>query len=178
LTSEERLRVQALFLNSLATSGIILHACRTAGVARQTIDYWREHDAKFAERYAEARADADDVIRAEIQRRAIEGFERRKSLHKSDGQGGLVLDRVEAVTEYSDLLLIFLAKSRMPEFRERGSAEAIQPRQGESQPEDITDEMVAAAAAVYERRTGKPAPDFSKPFQAPAIVDGIAQVNE
>ena len=71
----------------------------------------RELDPQFEADYQAARADGDDVVRAEIHRRAVKGV--RRSIYHD---GRVVGHKVE----YSDNLLMFLAKSRMPtEFGDR-----------------------------------------------------------
>lgn len=110
-TKAERAQVMATFLEALGLSGVIVTACRAAGISRQLVDYWNEHDAEFNVRYGIARREADDRIRAEIHRRAIVGTE-RPVYHAGKLVGH--------IREYSDTLLIFLAKARMPEeFREK-----------------------------------------------------------
>jgi hypothetical protein len=65
----------------------------------------RKADPAFEEAYLEARADGDDVIRAEVKRRGVDGV-KRAIYH--DGK------IVGYKQEYSDQLLMFLAESRMP----------------------------------------------------------------
>ena len=175
IKAAERGRIQTQFLEAFAKSGITLLACAAASIHRSTLYAWLDTDPDFAARYALARAEADDVIRAEIYRRAIEGLQRTKSVAVQGPDGKVESTRVETVTDYSDTLLIFLAKARMPEFRER--PRVVESADGNrEQVNEATDEMVAAAAAVYERRTGRPAPDFSQPLTAPrtgdAVIDG------
>lgn len=110
LTAAERAKVQARFLTAYAKTGIILRASKAAKVDRTTVYYWQEHDEHFALRMNQARAEADDALREEIRRRAVTGT------LKPVYQGGHF---VGTIREYSDTLLIFLAKSRMPEFREK-----------------------------------------------------------
>lgn len=75
----------------------------------------RDLDPKFETAYQEARADGDDVIRGEIKRRSVDGV-KRAIYH----DGKVVGHR----QEYSDQLLMFLAKSRMPsEFGDRQTHE-------------------------------------------------------
>jgi hypothetical protein len=76
-----------------------------------------KRDAAYAEAFSEAHAEACDVVEAEVRRRAMEGAE-TPLLHAGkpvlDGDGKVVMIR-----RPSDLLLIFLAKKLMPEFRDR-----------------------------------------------------------
>lgn len=99
----------------------MLAACKSAGVDRNTIRAWQEHDETFGFQFKQAEADANDVIRAAIFTRAVQGVD--KPLHY---QGRLVKDergKPATVKDYSDTLLIFLAKSRMPEFRDKQQVE-------------------------------------------------------
>lgn len=109
-TAAERAAAQDAFLASFATQANVTVAAAVAGVSRQSVYRWRRA-ARFRERWLEAERQADDVIDREIHRRAIEGVE--KPVHYKGR-------RVDTVREYSDTLLIFLAKARMPDkYRER-----------------------------------------------------------
>ena len=117
LTAAEKRTAQDIFLREFAQSANLTAACRQAGIHHDTFYRWTEHDETFSFRYKQAEAEANDVVRAAIFRRAVVGVD--KPLHY---QGRVVLDeRGQRLTvkEYSDTLLIFLAKARMPEFRER-----------------------------------------------------------
>lgn len=93
---------QDAFLEAFGNSGVVLVGCRAANIHRTTVDYWSEHDAEFSVRYGLARRDADDRLRAEIVRRAVQGVQ-----------------RPNGVTLYSDNLLMFHAKARMPEYKDQ-----------------------------------------------------------
>lgn len=139
LTDIERQEAQQTFIETFARVGIKAVACRAANVDRTTVDWWSEHDEEFAIEYNRARADADDVIRSEIHRRGINGVDRPIY------QGG---QQVGTVREYSDVLLIFLAKSRMPEFRDRDR------RAGVGSPADsIPLDLLAEAIDEMDRLT-------------------------
>lgn len=114
-TERERKRAKVDFLRNFERVGVIGEACRATlvrglPISRDVISQWQEHDPEFSVRFGQARAEADDAIRAEIRRRAIVGDKR------SIYQGGR---KVGTFRERSDTLLIFLAKSRMPEFRQK-----------------------------------------------------------
>lgn len=86
-------------------------AAAACGCGTKYFQRRREQDATFEADYQAARADGDDVIRAEVHRRGVDGV-RRAIYH--DGKV------VGYKQEYSDQLLMFLAKSRMPnEFGDR-----------------------------------------------------------
>lgn len=121
LTAEQRKAAQERFLEHFAQNANLTAACRYAGIERNTVYGWQEHDETFSLRYKQAEAEANDVIRAAIFRRAIVGVD--KPLHY---QGRLIKDengKSVTVKEYSDTLLIFLAKARMPEFRDKQQVE-------------------------------------------------------
>lgn len=121
LTPEQKTAAQTLFLTVFAQSANLTAACRRAGIDRSTVYRWQEHDTAFTVRYHEAEAEANDVVRAAIFQRAVNGVD--KPLHHN---GRLVRDedgRPVTVKDYSDTLLIFLAKARMPEFRDKQQVE-------------------------------------------------------
>ena len=114
LTDADRAIAKAAFLEAYAKTGIVRPAAEIAGVSRQTVYEWQEHDEAFTIGFNQARQAADDAIRAEIHRRAIEGID------KPVYQGGRM---VGTIREYSDTLLIFQAKARMPEYRDKQQIE-------------------------------------------------------
>lgn len=121
LTHEERELAQKTFLRQFAYLGNMMASCRTANIDRKTIYEWLEKDETFSLKYRQAELDAADVIRAEMFRRAIQGVE-----EPVVSQGKVVRDdqgKPLMVRKYSDQLLTTLAKSRMPEFRERTHVE-------------------------------------------------------
>lgn len=85
----------------------------------------RKADPEFEEAYQEALMDGDDIIRAEIKRRGVDGIE-RGIYH--DGK------RIAVEKQYSDRLLEFLAKSRMPtEFGDKQTVEHSHKFEGASE---------------------------------------------
>jgi hypothetical protein len=102
---------QKLFLAEFAQNANILLSAQKAGVNRCTVYKWLEHCPDFSFAFNQAKEDANDMLRAEVYRRAIEGVpEKVWQLGKYCGE----------TTKYSDTLLIFLCKARMPEFRDKG----------------------------------------------------------
>jgi hypothetical protein len=91
------------------TANVKLAAAKV-GIDRKTVYRWRQEDPDFAAKWAEAEEDANDTLRAEIYRRAVSGWD-----EPVVSAGKLVTH----VHKYSDTLLIFLAKARMPEFRDK-----------------------------------------------------------
>lgn len=84
-------------------------AAAACGCSSNYFSRRRAIDPEFERLYQEAREDGNDTIRAEVHRRAITGV-KRAIYH--DGKV------VGYKREYSDQLLMFLAKSRMPEFKD------------------------------------------------------------
>lgn len=110
LTRAERAEAQDTFLTTFAECGILKEAARAAGISRQIVYEWNEHDPAFKARFALAEADANDVIRGEIRRRGVQGVD------EPVYQGG---ELVGTIRRYSDAMLKLLAASRMPEFRDK-----------------------------------------------------------
>jgi hypothetical protein len=129
LTAEERKVAQETFLKSFALTANVRAACMKAGVSRETIYKWQEHYTEFGLRFRQASEDANDLIRAELFRRAVQGVDEPvvssgKLVYTEDerGQKKMLTRKV-----YSDQLLSLLAKARMPEFRERQRVEMSGP---------------------------------------------------
>lgn len=117
LTRAEAQDIQERFLKSFSMTANVRAACMSVGVDRSTIRKWEENDETFGFRYKEAKEDANDIIRAELQRRAIQGYDKPVvSVGKIvyDASGKIVTERV-----YSDSLLSLLSKARLPEFRDK-----------------------------------------------------------
>lgn len=135
MTDAEREKVKATFLAEFKKRGIISHAAKIAGIDRSTINWYQEHDEAFGIAFRQAKLEADDAIRAEIYRRAVEG-----NTEPLMSNGRVVKNEageIQYIQKYSDQLLIFLAKARMPEFRER-------------QQVDVTSNGETVGAAPYE----------------------------
>ncbi len=109
MTDDERALAQQKFLARFRKVGTILSAARSAKITRQIVYYWLEHDEQFNLDYHDAIKDVNDAIVDEIDRRGRRGYKEGK------------------ITKYSDTLLIFLAKARMPEFREKQQFEMSGP---------------------------------------------------
>lgn len=134
-TDAERAEVKEQFLAEYRARGILTHACKAAGVDHSTVLYWKEHDVAFGILFREAKQEADDTIRAEIYRRAVEG-----NTEPLMSNGRVVKNEhgeIQYVQKYSDQLLMFLAKARMPEFREKTAV-------------DVTTNGESVSAAPYE----------------------------
>lgn len=121
LSKDERSEVQEKFLKSFSMTANVRAACMAAGISRTSIYEWLEKDEQFSIRYRQAELDANDLIRAELFRRAVQGYEKPVvSMGKvvcvanEKGESKPLMERM-----YSDNLLSLLAKARMPEFREK-----------------------------------------------------------
>jgi hypothetical protein len=121
LTRRERIEAQEKFLASFSFNANITMSCKIAEISRETFYGWQSEDQKFAELFRVAEQSANDVIRAEIHRRGVEGYEKPivsmgRVVKGPDGEP--LIERV-----YSDKLLELLAKARMPEYRDKGQLE-------------------------------------------------------
>lgn len=121
MTTEERKQAQEKFLKSFSMTANVRAACMAAGIDRSLVYQWAEHSEEFSIRFKQASLDADDLIRGELFRRAVQGVEKPvvsmgKVVYVEDEKNKPkpLMERV-----YSDQLLSLLAKSRMPEFREK-----------------------------------------------------------
>lgn len=96
-------------------------------MSRQAVHQWLEHDADFSVLYEQAKEHAKDIVRAEIHRRAVEGWD-EPVFYKGRATG--------SIRKFSDTLLIFRAKALMPdEYRERQAIEHSGPGGGPIQNE-------------------------------------------
>jgi len=109
---------QRLFLEAFSEHANVLVSARAAGISRQIVYEWLEHDQDFSFAYNQAKEDAKDVLRAEIFRRAKEGWE------EPVFQLGYLAGTVR---KYSDTLLIFHTKALMPEYRDKQQVEVSGP---------------------------------------------------
>ena len=106
----EREEKQATFLASFRQTANVSESCLAADIDRSTFYEWKEKYEEFGMLYHQAEQIANDRLRFEILRRGVEGWDEPLV---SAGK------RVGTVRKYSDTLLIFLAKARMEEFREK-----------------------------------------------------------
>lgn len=123
------------FLKSLRENGNVLRSCEAAGIERKTAYNHKNDNASFSEQWALALEDYNDLLISEIDRRGRKGYEEPVFF-----QGA----KVDTVTKYSDNLLMFEAKKRMPEYRDRVAVDIdykqqflILVQQGKITPEQI-----------------------------------------
>lgn len=112
MTEKQRIEAQAMFLTAYEKTANVLAAAEQAEIDRTLVYYWLEHDERFGLAYNLADKAANAHVEAEIRRRAIEGWDEPLV---SAGK------RLGTVRKYSDTLLIFYAKRRMPEYRDTAS---------------------------------------------------------
>ena len=101
--------LQLAFLAYYQLHGLLTAAAESTGIPQRLVKRWQDEPV-FAEAMEEAGAVYCDVIRREIHRRAIDGWDApvyQRGVH------------VGYERRYSDNLLQLLAKTRMPEFREK-----------------------------------------------------------
>jgi hypothetical protein len=99
---------QQRFLEELSRCGIIEVAAMRAGMNKSRHYGWMA-DPEYVKAYAEAQRMSDALLEAEIRRRGEQGYK------KSVWHLG---KKVGEETVYSDNLLMFHAKKRMPEYRD------------------------------------------------------------
>jgi len=61
------------FIAALEAQGTVLHACKAAGISRQTAYRWHRDDPDFAEQWDEAHENAVDVVESVIYQKALSG---------------------------------------------------------------------------------------------------------
>jgi hypothetical protein len=99
------------FLDALAETANVSHACTQCNVSRASAYWRREQDKEFAEKWRHAMDVATDALEAEARRRAFAGVQEPVFYQ------GVEVSRVR---KYSDTLLIFLLKGARPNtYRDR-----------------------------------------------------------
>lgn len=160
MTAQEREQAKKKFLDVFGKTANVLAACQSAGIDRSTVYRWKEVDDTFLVQFNLASEDANDRIRAELFRRAVQGVEKPvvsmgKVVYTTDEKNKPkpLMERV-----YSDSLLALLAKARMPEFREKQQMELSGPDGGPIQvqhlhnlTEDELDTLEMLAKQAKER---------------------------
>ncbi len=105
-----RRQAQDAFLAAYEKLGGPAHAADAVGISRQSHYDWLDTDEDYKRRWELAQAAANESLVVEATRRARDGYEQ-----------GVYYEGVRVATErkYSDGLLMFLIKGRMPEYRDR-----------------------------------------------------------
>src|SRR3989442_5494058 len=96
---------KAAFLEAYAKIGTVVHAAQHVGLPRRTHYKWLQKDRTYAAQFAEAEEEAVQHLEREARRRAMVGVE-EPVYYKGEVCG--------TVRKYSDVLLMFLLKSKRP----------------------------------------------------------------
>ena len=114
-TSVQVVRAKHAFLESYAQWANISFACECAGVPRQNVYQWQEHDQTFALAMRQAGDAATERLEKEAWRRATEGSPyTRTSYYRGEPVG------TDHKIEYSDQLMMLLLRARRPDlYREK-----------------------------------------------------------
>ncbi|ANS04709.1 hypothetical protein [uncultured Mediterranean phage] len=124
------------FCQIIALTGNVSEACRQVGIVRSTAYVARKKDKVFADLWDEAEETAADAVEAEMWRRGVEGVDRPVVYQgeirpKLDAKGEKILGEDGmpvplTIKEFSDPLLIQMAKAKRPEkFNERLQVEGM-----------------------------------------------------
>src|SRR6266487_1691180 len=138
MTDQQRIEAQAMFLAAYEETASVLRAAERSEIDRTLVYYWLEHDERFGFAYNLADAAANAHIEAEIRRRAMEGWDEPLV---SAGK------RLGTVRKYSDTLLIFYAKRRMPEYRDKQSVDVT--TNSSAQDMQVIQETIMQALAAH-----------------------------
>lgn len=139
LKPEQRIKAQATFLAAYEHTANVLRAAEQAEIDRTLVYYWLEHDENFHFAYHIADEAANKHIEAEIRRRAIEGWDEPLI---SAGK------RLGTVRKYSDVLLMFYAKKRIPEYRDKQQSD-VTIHNGQAKDIAAIHDAIATALADY-----------------------------
>lgn len=161
---EMREDARETFLAELKKSDNVTQACAKAGINRDTAYYWREQDTDFAQAWQQAKEEFNDTVRSAIFQRGVEGWEEPVvSMGKpvfigEDEQGK---PKLLTVRKYSDSLLLALAKSRMPEFREKQTIDlkAQFSQMAEQAKEGLLADLASAIANEDQESSDQQPPD-------------------
>jgi hypothetical protein len=144
LTPEQRAKKQERFLKAYRETANIKHACKVAGISRQTYLNWKATDEVFKAQLPDADEEANDTLELAAYDRAVKGvpsfvvsqgrmvyeetpvFDEETGEQKLDKKGRRVflLGKPLIERKYSDALLITLLKARMPEkYKDRTTQE-------------------------------------------------------
>lgn len=121
-----------LFLDSFAENANVMLSARAAGIHRSTVYEWLEHDQDFSLAFNQAKENAKDVLRAEIKRRAVDGWD--EEVYQLAQYAG-------TVRKYSDTLLIFHAKMLIPEYRDKQTVDVNANVTGSLQNSDLSNDL-------------------------------------
>ncbi len=100
---------RAFLKNYMVTGGVITRAAKLANMDRRYHYRWLAEDEVYREAFEEAERESIDVLEAELHRRAVTGTD-KPILYKGEITG--------TYKEYSDILLMFLLKKKVPAYRD------------------------------------------------------------
>jgi len=107
----QRPKKQESFLTAFSECGNVTLAARRAGLHRQRVYDWQEHDEKFSLAFNIAKEMAGDELEAEAWRRGVDGWD--EPVYQNGKLAGYI-------HKTSDALLVMLLKAAKPEkYRER-----------------------------------------------------------
>jgi hypothetical protein len=122
LAQRRRDAKRTAFLAAFRKTASVRCAAKAARIDRTLHYIWLTEDPEYRQAFEQAREEAAQVLEDEAVRRAYNG-----TLKPVFYQG----EKVDAVIEYSDALLMFLLKGRRPEvFRDRADIEHSGPGGG------------------------------------------------
>lgn len=173
---------QMAFLAEYANTARVSASAKAAGINPSTHRRWLDTDAWYRERFLEADEAFGDKLKAEIERRALEGVD-KPVIYK-----GVITDTYK---EFSDNLLMFYTKAKLPEFKDKvevsgkdgGPIQTTSPLDAllsrietiaERDPIDITPVADAAIDVKKETEPRKQLPPGTEGDEAinPDLVDG------
>ena len=70
---DKRDRQKKRFIAVLEAQGTVLHACKAAGISRQTAYRWQREDPEFSDQWYEAHENAVDVVESTMYQQAVGG---------------------------------------------------------------------------------------------------------
>lgn len=151
---------QERVLAAIKKTGTMSLAAEAAGLTVYAVDRWVAIDLYgFKKRREAALRVYDDMLDAEIDRRAVEGVE--KPIHYKG-------ERVDTVREYSDNLLMFRRKQRDPSFRDNFTV-------------NVDTKDIKVTSITFNLHPGiEPPPGFQNPQAPPPVPEPVreAEVRE
>lgn len=161
-----RQAVMRAILEGYRNTGTIVGGCKEAGVSRQLHDLWMAKRPEYKEAFEAVKQEYVDSLLAEATRRARDGVE------KGVWFQGV---RVGKERQYSDNLLMFLIKGKMPEYRDHNVISG--PDGGPVQIQAVRQEALARLPAealealrLLNQRAALPEPEAEE--------DGDVEVSE
>jgi hypothetical protein len=70
---DRRDRQKKKFIETLEAQSTVLHACKAAGISRQTAYRWQHNDLEFAAQWDQALENAVDVVENSLYQKAVSG---------------------------------------------------------------------------------------------------------